>query len=172
MQNRVRLYAAIVIGILFAALPITYGQWQSSKQSAVAAASNLERCEQLAAAIKQLRSKPSLANSAQEPISDLAPQLELAASSAKIAAQRLLRIDPESPRRVGDTPFLQVSTHVDIRGATLRELLTMLHSLLSSNPTLRVTFIRLSVPREEIIDERWNVELTLTYFVYSPIASS
>jgi hypothetical protein len=148
-----------------------------ARASASAAAQDLADCRALADRIESLRRLPAVAGAAELGASDLSRQIEQAAKVAEFPDDSVERIEPEPARRVGETNYREVATQVRLRHVTLRQVFTFLHALCAdalsnalgrSASGLRLRSIRLSAPRGEETADRWTVESTLTYMVYSP----
>ncbi len=73
---------------------------------------------------------------------------------------------------MGETNYREVATQVRLRRVTMRQVFTFLHALCADAPAsssgLRLRSIRLAAPHGEETADRWTVESTLTYMVYSP----
>lgn len=141
-------------------------------EAAARSRDDLDACYELARRIEVTRSEPiAAATEARQP-QELAGEIEGAAAAASIPQAHLVRIDPQPTRRVEDTSYKEQATLVEMRGVTLREIMTCLKSLAAERPELRVTALRLAAPRISAanIDQRetWDVELTLTQFIFVP----
>lgn len=133
-------------------------------------------CQRLVQRILALRKRPSVAGSEKLESAELSRRIEQAAKSAGIdPTTSLVRIVPESPRLLGDGPYLEAPTNVQLRGLTMQQLFTFLHQLSSSDAALSTRDLRLSAPREatqqtatDTTQECWEVELTICYLIYAP----
>jgi len=138
-------------------------------------ASDLSACRDAASRIEQLRRRPAVAGSREVQATELSRRIEASARAAEMPDGALDQIEPQPPRRVGDTPYRQTPTRVRLRGVTLQQLFTFLHALAAedaSGPGLRLEALRLSAPRGEEAGDRWTAEATLTYLVYDPKAAA
>lgn len=145
----------------------------NQRAAAITAAADLQRCEDLAQRIRTLENKSRLAGAQEIPMDELARPIEQAARSARIdTAQSLVRVVPESPRRIGDSSYKEAATQVQLRQITLGQLVAFLHSASSNGTGLETTSIRLSAPRDQENGEHWTVETTLSYLIYSPKSSA
>lgn len=177
-----RWMAGTIVVALLAAVAWCCMRLTDARASASAAAQDLADCRALAARIESLRRLPAVAGTAELGASDLSRQIEQAARVAEFPEDSVERIEPEPARRVGETNYREVATQVRLRHVTLRQVFTFLHALCSTADTpsmaanaagrsasgLRLRNIRLSAPRGEETADRWTVESTLTYMVYSP----
>ena len=139
------------------------------------AADNLQKATALADQISILRQKPSRVAALSRSERSLAKTVEQAAASVQVGPASIARIDPQAPQRAGDSDYLEHATVVQLEGVTLRQsaaLLARLCSLRGGPDRLHCTSIRASTHYQAKPDgaaeELWNVELRLTYFVYSP----
>jgi len=129
---------------------------------------NALRCRSLAASIASLRSLPSVAGASEPANDDLARHVEAAAATAGIAKEAVIRIAPEAPRRIGDTPYLEKPAQLTLKQITLLQLAALLRQLTADASGIRATSLRISGPREGENSGHWNCEVTLTYRIYSP----
>lgn len=160
------LMAAVIAIALLVAVAWCYLRLSDARSAAASAAQDLADCRTLATRIQSLRRLPSVAGASERGAADLSRQIERAAQSAEFREGSIERIEPQSPRRVGETNYRAVSTQVRMRDVNLRQVFTFLHSLCSNS--LHLSSIRLSAPRGDENSDRWTVETTLSYLVYSP----
>ena len=165
--TRSRWMAATIAIALLVAVAWCYTRLADARASASAAAQDLADCRALAARIESLRRLPAVAGAAELGASDLTRQIERAAKLADFPEDSIERIEPEPARRVGETNYREVATQVRLRHVTLRQVFTFLHALCAAD-SLQLRNIRLSAPRGEETADRWTVESTLTYMIYSP----
>lgn len=126
--------------------------------------------------ILTLRKKPDRA--AQQTSSEvtLAKIIEESATRSGLEPAQVVSIEPQSPRRVGNSSYEENATVIRVERASLVQLAKLAASLHQQNANtqpLEVASIRLSAPfqsglRSSESTEEWNMELTLTYLVYSP----
>ena len=164
-----RLVAATVAAGLLLALLWGYRRLSDSRDAAVAAASELAVARGRAARIDSLRRRPAVADLREARATDVTRRVEQAARAAEFPEDSLERIEPEPPRRVGDTAYKEVPTQLRLRRVTLRQVFAFLHKLAADGedgPPLRVRSVRLSAPRGEEATELWAVDATLVYLVY------
>lgn len=165
--------AVLTLGLL-CVLGWSWGYCAQQRGAALTAAQDAATCQRLAQQIQSLRQRPSIAGSEQLQTTELARRIEQAARAAGIdVAASLVRIVPETPQRIGEGPYLQAPTSVTLRGLSLQQVLSVLHQLSSTDAALSTRDLRLSAPREGSDEasgavERWDVELTICYLIYSP----
>jgi hypothetical protein len=185
--SKARLMAGTIAIALLLAVGWCYVRLAGARASAAAAARDLADCRAQVARMDSLRRLPTVAGTAELGASDLSRQIEQAARVAEFPDDSVERIEPEPARRVGETNYSEVATQVRLRRVTLRQVFTFLHALCADAPAaasssatsaarppsgLRLRSIRLAAPRGEETADRWTVESTLTYMVYSPRARS
>ena len=170
-QNRLVLAAtaaALVLAMLWG-----YRRLSDSRDAAIAAAAELAECQALSGRIESLRHRPAVADVREARATDVSRRVEQAARDAEFAEGSLERIEPEPPRRVGDTAYKEVPTQLRLRRVTLRQVFAFLHAVGNDGPggpPLRLKSVRLSAPRGEEATDLWAVEATLVYLVYDPKA--
>lgn len=162
---------------LLAGLAVSYARMAASRQAFTAISEELEFASEAAQQIEHLRAKPDQATLETHSERALARAVERCASQAQIEQEQIARIEPQPPRRLGDTPYMEHATVVQLESVALNQLAALaatLRNLDASMGQLHLTTLRIDAPyqHETISDklkaETWNVEFTLTYFVYSP----
>ena len=168
-MKRHRLMVATIVGALLLLVGWSWFYLDGRRDAARAAGEDLAACRALAGRIAELRTRPAVAGTQEMGAADLARRIEQAASAAQFPQENIERIDPEPPRQVAETNYRQIPTRVRLRHVNLQQALTFLHTLGSdaTNP-LRVEQVRLSAPPGEETGDRWTIESTLCYTVYSP----
>jgi len=158
----------------------TYSEYATSKQEFVDRSIELTTSTSWVAKIETLRARPDQATLASHSARALAKAIEQSAAKAKITSKQIASIEPQSPRRAGDTPYMEHATIVHLEGITLpqfAQLAVNLRQLDASLGQLHLTTVRIDAPyrqdEQNEATERWNAnaEFTLTYFVYSPKSS-
>lgn len=132
---------------------------------------DLVDCRSMAAQINRLRTVKQRALLKTKPADELNRKIASWAGLAEIQADRLVRIEPREPRRIGDTDYLEQVSELEIMQTELPKLIKLAQTAERSEDGLKVSAMRLSLPRSEVGREGielWNVELTLTYLIYSP----
>jgi hypothetical protein len=168
-MKRPHLMLATVMGGMLLVVGWSYFYLDNRRAAAHAAGEDLAACRTLAGRIADLRTRPALAGTQELGAEDLARRVERAAGVAHFAQENIERIDPEPARRVGETNYTQVPTRVRLRRVNLEQAMTFLHTLGSeAGSPLRVEQVRFSSPPGEETGDRWTMESTLCYTVYSP----
>lgn len=131
---------------------------------------NLESCRALATKISELRQSPSHARASTRSTDDLASVIEKAAADAQLARDRVVRIDPQPPKRVAKSDYLDQTTEVELLNINLRQLVSFLFNLAASDSGLNVSTLRLQVPHSDNADsaETWLADIVLTQRIYAP----
>lgn len=172
MTSQIKQKPIVLLGLAVLMLAFvtlwSYGQLHKTHAMATTAADDLAACRQLASKIVSLDNRPIMAHSQQIHLNELTRHIEQSTKNAKIAPGSLVRIWPDPPVRVGDTPYQKKSTQVLFRQITLRQIITFLHHVATQDGGPRATHIRLLAPRSNAVGSRWTVETALTYLIYAP----
>jgi hypothetical protein len=170
-HRRAWLYAAVAASLAVLTL-LAFVELRSARAAATAALKNLADCEQLAAEVVKLGGRPSHVTMQAHSATEVARRIEAATQVAQIPSNCLVRIDPQPPRRLGDTAYKEQATHVDLREVSLQQLLRFLHELERGETPLRAKSLRLAAPAQvatgAVSSETWGAELTLTYVDFAP----
>lgn len=153
----------ILVGIMAA---ITFANMYLDDQRSAALASMEEAaaCEQLGRQIESQRARGTAAAATQpQGEFDLTRQVAAAAADAGIPPRDLDRIEHDAPRRAGAGGLVEKPTRLTLRQATLRQLATMLQSLVHANRGLRVDRLHLVAPADASDRRVWSAEVTLVY---------
>jgi hypothetical protein len=158
-----------IVLVLLLMVGWSYLHLSQSRDAAMAAAEDLTNCRTLVKQIVELRRRPSIAGTQELAVADLSRRIEQAALTARFPQENIERIDPEPARRVGESNYRQLPTLIRLRHVTLQQIFTFLHTLASDDSNaLQLQQIRLSAPRGEETSDRWTIESTLAYTIYSP----
>ncbi len=171
MKSRRLIYLSLVAALaLVLADGWSYWMMTRSKDDAQAALADAQTCQTLGAQMVAMQSKPAVANSQEQAFEQLTARIEAAAQSSGIAgSEHLAAIDPEPAARLGDTAYLEKPTVIQLREATLPQIVTLLSHLTQSQAGLRVKALRLSAPPQKEDTDLWSAQITLTYLIYSPL---
>ncbi|MCC7409811.1 MAG: hypothetical protein IT442_17225 [Phycisphaeraceae bacterium] len=164
-----RLLAATLLGA-FVLAAVSAWFMASSRAWALAAGDDLSQVRQFEHRIRELRERPQRVASQELLEPELAKKIESAATAAKLATSSFDRIEPQSPQRVGNTPYLELTTRLSLRQVALPSLLGFLYNVSTDEANLSVKEIRLSAPRSdaEAAGGTWNAEVALAYWIYAP----
>jgi hypothetical protein len=175
--RRNRLMAGTIAVALFTALGWSYGRLSDCRAAALAAAQDLADCRAMIDHIESLRRRPAVAGAREIAAADLSRRIAEAAAAAQIDERAIERIEPEPARRVEGTDYREVATQVRLRNLSLRQVFAFFHALgsrpaQSAAAALALRDLRLTAPRGDETADRWTVESTVTYTVYSPRTDS
>ena len=161
-----------LLAALLAGLAVWNCRFMTEKRRARSVAlADLQRCRQIVWKIAALRRRPSMACDEERLSAETIGLTEQAAKSAGIRTDKLTRITPAPPRRLGDTVYKEKPTQVLLKNVTLEQLVGMLYSLAGGEKGLHPKSLRLTAPRADDCGETWNAELVLTYLIYDPPSS-
>ena len=149
----------------------SYDQLRSSREEALCAANDLDACQRYVAQIKSLKDRPSFASGAELLASETTSLIESAAQGASIPANKLLRITPEQPQRVGESPYKEKPTVVLLRDVSLAQVADLAYRLSVAPQPLTAKSLRLTAPQIEDVTDSWSAELVVTYLIFAPVAN-
>jgi hypothetical protein len=160
-----------VITSLFA-----WSRLNDSRAHALAAAGDLAVCRQDLADLDNWHTEPSSGAG----IISADPELNHLIQGAAVIAQmsdQLASIEPGPPARIRDTDNFQTPIYLRLNSVTLRQLVTFLHQLSSSDSAVRTAAIELSPPESASSAptqnaEPWMADVTLAYLTYAPKAAA
>lgn len=174
-MNSRRQIEFLVTLVLIILVWFAYAGMASNRQQFAEASEELEQAARLSHQIELLRSKPDQATLESHSQRALAKAIEQSASEVGIKPTRIARIEPQAARRAGDSSYMEHATLVQLESVTLKQLALLadrLRQLDASLGQLHITTLRIDAPYQQDTDspstEAWNIEFTLTYFVYSP----
>lgn len=163
---------AILVGTMTAMLAIasvwSAGWMMRQRESAQRAAEDLAACERLAHRIESLRREPTVASDEAMGVQELGQRITTAARRARLGDRRPSRVDPQSPRRVSDSPYLRRPTAIAMEDVSLPQAAAFLYHL-TEGSQLRARDLRLRAPRGGSDRKTWDMDVTLTYLVYEPV---
>ncbi len=152
----------------------SYGHLQSQKRLAEISARNQSKCQQIAQAIDDIRQHAQDIEPADD-MNSLVQQIQKAASSANMPMQHVQRIRPSSPRRLGQSPYVQKATQLSLQDVTMQNAITFLHHLAMSQPNLNIQSMRITSPRSYQQEtsatntgETWKMEVGIASIAYVP----
>ncbi len=117
--------------------------------------------------IVALRDTPQQATDRERPNEELLAQIEAAMKTAGVPASCWQDSIPQPVQRLPQSPYQRFSTRLYFEDVTLEQTLHFAHAILAADASLAVSALRLSAPaRDETMV--WNVDLAVSYLVYSP----
>ena len=168
-MNRRRL---LLFGLLVALIGIVatwaYDDMVTARRAAFVANENLIACRRMTAGIESFQKRPVKAAEHVQLATKTTGLIEKSAKDASINLRNLIRITPEPARRVGDTVYKEKITFVHLKNTTLKQLVALVHNLITAEEKLQIKTIRIAAPRPDDTGSWWTVELALTYLIYEP----
>ena len=138
-----------------------------ARRDALSASADLRKCFEMSARIEDYRTLPAMASDGERMSGETTGLITAAAKAAGIPTEKVVRIDPDSPARLGDSVYKEKPTQVLLRDVTLSQVAGLLHAASSSQLSLRPLSVRMSAPRNDT-GATWTVELVLSYLIYDP----
>jgi hypothetical protein len=139
-----------------------------SRSQALAAGRELVAAKGSLARMDNLRRKPSMAGSSELALTELTRRIDKAATTAGFAQGALQRIVPESDYRPGDSVYKEKPTAVAIKNVTMQQLVSFLYALCADGSGLELRKLQIAAPRDNENADKWTVDLTVAYLLYSP----
>lgn len=165
------LFVWACVGLLGADLWLGRATWQHWEQSQ-AAESQIAELERTARQILELRDRPIKVETDLRTSDALARLVEEGAKQVGLKSEQIVQIDPGDPRRVAETEYLEQRTEVELREATLRQIVEFTIALEKTGKSLTVPQLSLRVPPGQETatgpQELWNAQLLLTSRIYEP----
>jgi hypothetical protein len=156
--------------VLVAADMWSYFAMTHAKDQANLAAHNADLCQRMSEQIITLQAKPVVADTQEKAFERLTRRIEAAARQEGIGEDNhLASIGPEPAGRVADTVYLEKPTTIQIREATLSQVVGLICRLALDGSGLRIKALRLSAPPRKENTDLWSAELTVTYLIYAPL---
>jgi hypothetical protein len=174
--SQLRKRATVLIGLIGLCLLAGDGwavwQWTSSQQQLGADQQQFAADNQLGRSIEALRRSPEKLEATARSADSLAKLIEAAAQQVGVGADRIVHVAPSEPRRIGNTPYLEQTTAVELREVGVKQLVDLTQALGRVAPRLTIPSVSIRTPHSEsnavFRGELWNVELTLTGHLYEP----
>ncbi len=146
-------------------------EYWARREQAQDAEAQLAAVSNLAQKIEKLKSAPLQVNEGAQSTSALAQLVESKVKSVNLKPEQIAHIVPGEPRRIGETPYLEQATDVELRQASLKSIVEFTIALGQSGPGIAVPSLSLRVPpgtENASGEELWNAQLTLTSRIYAP----
>jgi hypothetical protein len=146
--------------------------WLDGREELQLDREQLANCNGLAKRISELRSAPAKVEESARTSAALAKLIESAAQQAGLPTDRIVHVAPTEPRRIGDSPYLEQTTAVELRAITLRQLIELSLNIGRAAPQVQIPSVAIRTPASEPNSgsgpELWNVQMTLTARVFAP----
>jgi len=170
MIRRPKLFGpGILAGVILAAGIVSSGGYLgSARQAAQAAAVDLARCRRMVEEIRAYRRLPARVADEEWLASQTTAMIEAAAAQAGLPPDSLVRISPEAPQRLGQSPYQEKPIQVALSNVSSRQLAGLLHGLSCQARSLSPKSIHLTSPRQESAAGAWSAQVVLTYLIYQP----
>jgi hypothetical protein len=147
-------------------------QWDSSRQQLDVDQQQLAAESRLADSIRALRRSPEKLEATARSADSLAKMIESAAQQVGLGTDRIVHVAPSEPRRIGNTPYLEQTTAVELRDVSLKQVIDLTQAVGHAAPRLTIPSISIRMPPGDSNsfskNELWNIELTLTGHMYEP----
>ena len=158
----------LVLGWSFLHLANSTEQFSNSE-------AELTDINRLAPTITALRNQPDRVATQSQTERALAKAIEESAAEVGISQSHIARIEPQTPRRVSESSYMEHDTFIRVEDVNLVELAMLsneLQAMVASVGRLYLTSLRIDQPyqrqQDEGESENWNIDLTLTYYVFTP----
>lgn len=136
-----------------------------------AASEEVRQCQRLVAEIAKLQELPQFAALEADTPQTTRQRIEQATLAARLPAASLIRIEPRSPVRLGNSEYQLASTRLELNNVTLQQITAFAHALVDEPRGLTVRDLRLWTNANESTAgtrEAWSAETTLTQVTFSP----
>lgn len=142
------------------------------REQAFAAQAQVQHLVVLAEKIESLRRNPVRVEQGARTGDALARIVESAARQAGLNPEQIVRIDPGEMRQLGDSPYLEQRTDVELREASLQKIVEFTLAVEGSGTSMDVPTLSLRVPSGPDspagTEELWNAQVLLTSRIYQP----
>jgi hypothetical protein len=171
-RNRVKRLMGLVVVCLAVFDGWVLWQWVSGRQQLEVDLEELAATARLADSIHALRRSPEKLDATARSADSLAKLIESSAQQVGLGTDRIVHVAPSEPRRIGNTPYLEQTTAVEMRDVSLKQVVDLTQALSQVAPRLTIPSISIRTPPSESNSsgkgELWNIELTLTGHLYEP----
>jgi hypothetical protein len=168
MTRREAWLSALMLALLAIVALWSHDRMATAREAARGARADLDACYQAAAQIAAYRQRPALAAEHEQLLSETTGLIEQAARAATIPAERLVRIAPGGPERLGDSPYKEKPTHVTLKRIGLQQLVQMVHHLSGGERGLHAGSIRIAASDPHNTEGLWDADLVVSYLIYEP----
>lgn len=173
MSGRMGLGLAIACCVLAGVTVCSWLVMRASAERAGEVLAEERSCQRLIAEILALQNRPRFAGLAAESPQAITARAEEAVRQSGLPVTALVRIEPQSAVRLGDSPYRQRPTRLELRRATLEQVTRFVFHMTRAEEGAAVRDLRLvSVDGPDAADgggTLWNAEPVLTQLIFSPI---
>lgn len=113
-----------------------------------------------------LRNAPQRATDRRVPHDQLVAEIEQACDRASLQKTSLTSIWPETPRRLEQSDYQESSTRLSFERVDLKQVSAFVYHLQTIDPSLGASELQLTAPKAN--EASWDVELTVSYLLFSP----
>lgn len=170
LRNRFRLIVMLIgaLALIFSSVSL----FRSSKGAAQNAADAHAECQRLVEDIERFRHAPRIASLEVEPPDRIAARVTSAEADSELSPSSIVSVDPQSPVRIGRTEYELRATQIVLQNASLRQIAGFVNGLEEPSSGMIVRDLSINRSRMQAVDgsELWNVRLTLTQMIFSPIS--
>ncbi len=169
---RNRLTAIVLTLGAFTLLIASASFYRSARTAAQYAADGYAECQRLVDDIAEFRTAPRIASLDVEPPDRIAARVTSAASDSQLSPISIVSVDPQTPVRLGRTDYQIRATQIALQNASLKHIASFVNGLEDASSGMVVRDLSLSRSNSQGEDgsELWNVRLTLTQMIFSPIS--
>jgi len=169
---RDRFLAIVFIAAALVTLLSSWSVYLSAWRAAKASSDAFNECDQLAVQLEQFRTSPRIASLEVEQPDRIAARVTFAAAEAQLSPLAILSVDPQSPVRIGRTPYQIRATQIVLQNMSLGQVASFASGLEEAEAGTFVRDLVLSRSKSASEDgnELWNVRMTLTQMIFSPIS--
>jgi hypothetical protein len=166
MKHRTTQLLLVTLLIGAVACGFAYARLRNNRDAAGAAREDVLKSKAALDEIIDASSGGARAASANLDQSELNRRLRDAAQTAGIA-QKLVSIEPGQPNRIPNADYNEMLVFLRLEPVSLKQLVTFLHELGTSDRSCRARNIELRTPTENSADT-WSADITMAYLIYSP----
>ncbi len=173
MRHSRHRFSAVVLLIGAISLVVaSVSLYRSAKAAARNSVDGYSDCQRLIHDIEGFRSAPRIASLEVEPPDRIAARVTTAAADAELSPASILSVDPQIPARIGRTDYQIRATQIVLQNASLGQIARFVTGLeeVAEGLVVRDLNLNRSPSQGENGVELWNVRLTLTQMIFSPIS--
>lgn len=182
------LLGCLIVAGLFTTLWL-WNRYSNARDAASKSHRDVRQVSQWQQDIQRARNRPRIASASRETPDTVSRQVTEALTQAGVDSRKLLAIDPQPAVRIPRSDYQESLTLIRLRNLTLEEILDLCGRLASSQNGLTVRDLSLTPGQIGAVQatsaaaparsasvgdnpERWDIRMTLTQLVFSPISRS
>lgn len=158
----------VAVGFLLVAPWLSHSYMADRLDQLRATEKSLDHARTLASDILQFRQGPIRATDQSLEISELSARIETAVKTAGLPVESLIRVAPQSARRLNRSDYLQHPLQVSVSPGSLQQFQHFISTLMDGVPRLEIAALQMDTPRGKDSSE-WAMELTIVYSTYAPL---